>query len=43
MNYPQPGQAEVLLVEWLMLLQLPTHPRDLQGLMVEELILSGEG
>ena len=33
MNHPQPGQAEVLLVEWLMLLQLPTeritsHPTD---------------
>ena len=25
-----------------MLLQLPTHPRDLQGLMVEELILPME-
>ena len=25
------------------LLQLPTHPRDLQGLMVAELILPGEG
>ena len=26
-----------------MLLQLPTHSRDLQGLMVKELILLGEG
>ena len=28
---------------WLMLLQLPIHPKKLQGPMVEELILSGEG
>ena len=42
-NHPQPRQAEELLVEWLMLLQLPTHPRDLHGLMVEELILLGKG
>ena len=43
MNHPQPGQAEVLLVEWLMLQLLPTHPRDLQGLLVEELFLPGKG
>ena len=42
-NHPQPGQAEVLPEEWLMLLQLPVHPGDLQGLVVEELILLGEG
>ena len=30
-------------MEWLILLQLPTHPRNVQGLMVEELILLGEG
>ena len=41
--HPQPGQAEELLVMWLMLLQLPIHPKKLQGPMVEELILSGEG
>ena len=42
-NHPQPGKAEVLLAEWLMLLQLPIHSEDLQGLVVEELILLGEG
>ena len=30
-------------MKWLMLLQLPTHPRKLQGPMVEELIMPGEG
>ena len=40
---PQPGQAEVRAVEWLQLLQLPVHLGDLQGLVVEELILLGEG
>ena len=30
-------------MKWLMLLQLLTHPRKLQGPMVEELILPGEG
>ena len=42
-NHPQPTQAEVLSVEWLMLLQLPVHLGDLQGLVVEELILLEEG
>ena len=37
------GQAEVLWVKWLMLLQLPIHPGKLQGPMVEVLILFGEG
>ena len=41
--HPQPGQAEVLWVKWLMLLQLPIHPGKLQGPMVEVLILSEEG
>ena len=35
----QPSQVEVLLEEWLMLLQMLVHPRDLQRLVVEELIL----
>ena len=30
-------------MKWLMLLQLPIHPRKLQGLMAEELILLVEG
>ena len=30
-------------MKWLMLLQLPTHPRKLQGLVVDDLILPGEG
>ena len=38
----QPGQAEELLVMWLMLLQLLIHPKKLQGPMVEELILPEE-
>ena len=42
-NHPQPGQAEVLSVEWLMLLQLPVHLGDLQGLVVKEMILLREG
>ena len=33
----------MLLEKWLKLLQLPTYPRDLQGLMVAELILPREG
>ena len=32
----------MLLAKWLMLLQLPTHPRKLHGLMVDEPILPGE-
>ena len=30
-------------MKWLMLLQLLTHPRKVQGAMVEELIQPGEG
>ena len=30
-------------MKWLMLLQLPIHPRKLQGLIEEELILLVEG